>query len=268
MSEEKRADRLNEPKAGDPSLETHALSESLKAGDPQATDPQSAEPKENILLSLLLNILIPSMVLFKLSAPTRLGPVWALILALSFPISYGVIDLIRRKKINWISLLGLVSLLLTGAIGLVALDAHWLALKEALVPMLIGIAGVVSIRTHRPLVRLMVYNDKVIKTEKVDEALNQHNRVRSFDRLLVHATLMLSGSFFLSAILNYVLTRIIVVSAAGTPEFNAEVGRMMMLSYPVIVVPSMIITMLTLWFLLSGIKRLTQLELEEIFNVG
>lgn len=226
------------------------------------------EPRESVLLSLALNILIPSIILFKLSAESRLGPVWALVLALLFPITYGVVDLVRRGKVNWISILGLVSLLLTGVIGLVELDARWLAIKEASVPLLIGLAGLISIRTHRPLVKLMVYNEKVIKIDKVNQALSKHNMTRSFDRLLTQATLMLSGSFFLSAILNYMLARIIVVSAAGTPEFNAELGRMMMLSYPVIVGPSMIVMMLTLWFLLSGIKRMTQLELDDIFQIG
>lgn len=69
------------------------------------------ERRESVLLSLALNILIPSMILFKLSAETRLGPVWALVLALLFPITYGIVDLVRRGKVNWISILGLVSLL-------------------------------------------------------------------------------------------------------------------------------------------------------------
>lgn len=152
------------------------------------------ERRESVLLSLALNILIPSMILFKLSAETRLGPVWALVLALLFPITYGIVDLVRRGKVNWISILGLVSLLLTGVIGLVELDARWLAIKEASVPLLIGLVGLISIRTHRPLVKLMVYNDKVIKIAKVNQALGEHNMTRAFDRLLTQATLMLSGS--------------------------------------------------------------------------
>lgn len=231
------------------------------------TPPAPKERKENVLVSLLLNILIPSLILFKLSAESRLGPLLALIVALLFPFIYGATDLFQRRKINYISLLGLVSLLLTGVIGLFELDGYYLAVKEAAVPLVIGLAGVISIKTQRPLVRMLVYNEKVIKVDKVNLALNAQGKKACFDRLLTHSTLMISASFFLSAVLNYVLARVIVVSAAGTEQFNAELGRMMMLSYPVIVIPSMIVMILTLWYLLAGIKRLTQLDLEEIFQI-
>jgi hypothetical protein len=47
-----------------------------------------------------------------------------------------------------------------------------------------------------------------------------------------------------------------------------QLGRMNMLSWPVIVVPSMAVTMIVFWRLMTGLTRLTGLELDEIFKAA
>jgi hypothetical protein len=51
-----------------------------------------------------------------------------------------------------------VSTLLTGGIGLLKLDAQWLAVKEAAIPALIGLAVLGSNWTSGPLIRILVFN--------------------------------------------------------------------------------------------------------------
>ncbi len=102
--------------------------------------------------------------------------------------------------------------------------------------------------------------------EKVHKALEEHNSKAAFEKLLVKATWLLAMSFAVSAVLNFFLAIYILKSPAGTPEFVAELGRMTALSYPVIVVPSMVVMGFALWVLLSGVKKLTGLGLEEIFH--
>ena len=80
------------------------------------------------------------------------------------------------------------------------------------------------------------------------------------------ASWLLAGSFFLSSVLNFVLARLIVRSPAGSAAFNEELGKMTALSYPVIVLPSMAVMMIALWYLFRSIKRLTHMDLEEIFH--
>jgi len=58
------------------------------------------------------------------------------------------------------------------------------------------------------------------------------------------------------------------VSPGGTPEFTAELGRMTWLSWPVIALPSMAVTMAIFWRLMSGIQELTGLELEDLLHGG
>jgi hypothetical protein len=222
--------------------------------------------RENPFVSIAINIAIPAIVLMRFSGEDQLGPVWGLVVALAFPLAYGVVDFARRRTWNFVSVLGFVSVLLTGGIGLLKLDPKWIAVKEAAVPAIIGLAVVVSMRTRFPVVRTLLYNDKLIRVEQVDAALEAQGTRPDFERALVVASWLLAGSFFLSSLLNFALAKLIVKSPPGTVEFNAELGRMTALSYPVIVVPSMVIMMAALWYLFQSIRRLTRLELEQILK--
>ena len=225
-----------------------------------------AQRPENPWISLLINIAIPALVLMKLSGEEYLGPVYGLLVALAFPLVYGIQDAVRRRRLNFISALGVVSTLLTGGIGLLELDPKWLAVKEAAVPAVIGLAVIISTRTRYPIVRSLLYNEKIINVAAVDAALDAHNNHPRFERSLVMASWLLAGSFFLSSTLNFILARMIVRSPAGSIAFNEELGRMTALSYPVIVVPSMAIMIVALWYLLRQIRGLTHLKLEQIFH--
>jgi hypothetical protein len=222
--------------------------------------------RENIFANLILNIALPSLVLSKLSTPERLGPEIALVLALLFPLGYGVWDFIQRGKVNFVSGLGFVSTLLTGGFGLAKLDGLWFAVKEASVPTVIGLGVLLSMKSKRPLIREFLYNDQVIDIPKVDAALSARGNQTAFDRLLVQAGWLVTVSFLVSAVLNFALARWLLTAPSGTPEFNTQLGKMQWMSWPVIVLPSMGMMMFALWRLLGGIKRLTGLELEEVFH--
>jgi hypothetical protein len=73
-------------------------------------------------LELIVTIVIPALVLMQLSSASRMGPVGALLLALAFPLAYGGWQLVRERKLNRMASIGGVSTLLTGGIGLLALD--------------------------------------------------------------------------------------------------------------------------------------------------
>lgn len=222
--------------------------------------------RESALLSIGVNIAIPAVILMKLSGDNALGPAGGLVIALLFPLTYGLVDFARRREFNIVSIVGFVSVLLTGGIGLMQLHPKWIAVKEAAVPAVIGIAVVLSLRTRFPIVRTFLYNDKIIRVREVDAALERRGNRTAFDRTLVNASWMLAASFFLSAGLNFVLAKLIVKSQPGTTAFNEELGRMTALSYPVIVVPSMIIMVAALWYLFHRIRRLTDLDLEQILK--
>ena len=239
--------------------------------DKAPTEPANSQPKpkkESMLANLLMNIVIPTLILTKLSGDENLGATWGLVVALAFPVGYGLRDFLINKKFNAFSALGIVSVLLTGGLSLLHLAPQYFAIKEASIPGILGIATLFSMKTRYPLVKTFIYNDKVLKIHKVDAALQQYGTKKHFERTLTNASLMIAASFFLSSILNYVLAKIILVSQPGTTEFNAELGKMTALSYPVIALPMMIIMMGTLFYVFRSIRLLTHLTLEEVVNDG
>lgn len=224
--------------------------------------------KESLLINLLVNILIPTVILTKLSGDQYLGTKLAIVVALAFPLGYGLRDFVATRKINVFSALGLISILLTGSISLLQLDPQYIAIKEAAIPGLIGLATLISIKTPYPLVKVFLYNDKVLKIDKVGAALREHKAEAAMEKTLRIASHLVAVSFFVSSALNYVLAKIVLVSPPGTVAFNEELGKMTALSYPVIVVPAMLVMGFTLFYLFRGIHKLTGLPLEEIVNDG
>ena len=224
---------------------------------------QTSTAKPNALTELLVTLIIPSLILMKLSGPEDLGAVNALLLALAFPLSWGIRDLITQRKLNPFAALGLVSILLTGGIGLLQLDTQWLAVKEAAIPGLIGLVVAGSAHTRFPLVRVLLFSPALMNVEKIQDSLIQRGNQAAFEMRLKIATWMLGGSFFFSSAMNYFLAIWIVTSPAGTPAFNEELGRLTLLSYPMIALPSMLIMMAVLYYLARTIRILAGLKLAE-----
>lgn len=204
-------------------------------------------------MNILLNIIIPSIILMKFSKEAYLGTFWGLIIALSIPFFYGIYTFIKQKKINGLSLIGLASLFLTGAIGLFELDGRWLAIKEAGIPFILGVVVFLSLYTKKPLIRLLV--NQVIKQEMIEKILKEKGKIDLYNKRLYQSTFLFSLTFFLSSFLNYLLTRLIVTSPTGSASFNEELGQLTALSFPVIALPSTLILCCVLWYVFRGIHK-------------
>jgi len=226
------------------------------------------KPKRGGFLSnLAFNIVIPVIILSKFSGAEDLGPAWSIVVALSFPISYGLWDLKQSGKVNAFSILGIVSVFLTGGMSLLELDPKYIAIKEAAVPAIIGIAVLITQKTRYPIVKVLILNEQIIKIDKLYERLSHNNAVEKFERILANSSYIVAGSFALSSVLNYVLAKVILISPPGTTEFSEELGKMTALSYPVIALPSMAVMLIAIWYLFSQIGKLTGESIEN-FIVG
>ena len=222
--------------------------------------------KPRPIIDLLISIVIPSVILMKFSSDDALGATSALIVALAFPLGWGLFERLRYRKFNIIAMLGLISVLLTGGIGLLRLDPQWLAVKEAAIPGLIGIAVLISTRTRHPLIRSLLYNPTVMNVAKIERKLEDLGNTFAYEKCLLNATYLLSGAFMFSAVMNYILAKWIVTSPAGSAAFNEELGRMTLLSYPVIAIPSMLMMMIIFYYLWRTIRGMTGLELEDLLT--
>lgn len=227
----------------------------------QETTSASERPrkqKEFTIPSMALNIVIPVVVLIYFSGEEMLGPLVGLLVALGLPLGYGLFDLIRQRRFNFFSALGVIGILGTGGIGLFKLDVQWIAYRQLILPLVIALVILGSLKTRFPVVK--VFLNKIVDLEVVYVALREKGTVEVFDRRLRYAAYFAAASFTLSGIMNFVLAKIIVVSPTGTTEFNEELGKMVAIELPVIGIPFTIMLIMTVRYVLVGIRRLSGLR--------
>ncbi|MDX1679644.1 MAG: VC0807 family protein [Akkermansiaceae bacterium] len=242
---------------------------------------------EHPLANILVNVLIPVVVLSFLSKdpelqsdpkPWHIGPLWAMVLALVLPIGYGVHFAIKQRKVNFFSALGLVSVLLTGGLtlhlwngdGSVKDNAGLLfGIKEAMIPLVLGVAVLMSHRRSTPLIRVFLYNDSLFDIAKIEKRVDELGAEEEYEGIIRGATRLFATSFFLSALMNLGLAQWFFRdfdpgSAKALEEFNSIVGRIMGWGFAVIGVPILVFLFLTLRKLMKDLRRLTGFKDEEL----
>ena len=230
--------------------------------------PGNLSPKpSNALWSLLFCIIIPMMILNKFSGEDYLGVKISIIVAFLFPLTYGIKEFLASSKVDLFSVLGVLSVPMSGGLSLLEVDAIYIAIKEAAIPGILGFAILLSLRTSTPFIHSLFKNESLLDIQALDKALDENGRHEEFNVLLNKSTWLLSGSFFLSSILNFFLAVFVLTASPGTELFNQQLGRMLALSFPVNALPPMLVNIANLIYVSKAIKRLTGLSLEEIVNI-
>jgi len=218
--------------------------------------------RKNRLLNILINLVIPIIILTKYSTNNYLGPKLGLIVALIFPLIYGILEFRTERRVNLFSGLGVVSVILTGIIGLFEFPNALLALKEASIPLIVGLALIVSQRIGHPLLNELL--KEALDFEKIFKVAEEKNKLKEIKEGLKISNYVLAAVFFASAVANYMLAKLLVTSVPGTADYNAELGALTGISFVVILVPFLIAFILIMSFLINHIKKKTSLKLEEI----
>lgn len=228
-------------------------------------------PPENPLLNILINILLPVVVLNKGSQ--YFDPKLTLVLALAFPLVYGIQDYIRRKHKNYVSLLGILNILLTGGLALMKLQGIWFAVKEASLPLALGLMVLASYWSKNPAARMIFCNPQVMKIDLIEARLREFNRDQQFHALLKRTTLWLSFSFFISAVLNFAIAYHIFVDIDAGLEplareqvLNEQIARMTWMGFAVIAAPLMIFSGILVMTFLKRVSVLTDTPVNNLLN--
>jgi intracellular septation protein A len=216
------------------------------------------------MLSLFVNIVIPTIIMTRFASEDKLGAVNALLIALAFPFAFGVYQMASTRKVGWVPVLGLVSIAISGGIGLLKLPAEWIAVKEAMIPAVLALAILVSAWIGRPLARIFL--DAIIDKDKIYPILEAQGKMDDYERRTSVATWLLAFTFILSAVLNFVLAKVVVTADGGTQLYTEQIGRMTALSFPVITVPVFITLTATIFYIMSTLSKLTGLEMDEVLK--
>ena len=252
---------------------------------------QKKPPQEHPLANILINVIVPVLILSylskdpelqerlgKIARPWHIGPLKAMALALLLPLGYGVWHFIKTRKGNFFSALGLVSVLLSGGLTLYLWNANGtvkpnagilFGLKEALIPLALGVAILVSHRTPTPLIRVFLYNDSIFDIPKIERRVAELSAKAEYERLMLGATRLFATSFFLSSLMNLGLAqwffRGFDASAIDALEtYNAIIARLTGWGFAVIGVPILIFLFFTLRRLLKGLGQLTGMKDDEL----
>lgn len=225
----------------------------------------------NSFTHILVNIILPVYILNK-GTKWGLTPTNALFIALALPLCSGVYSIYKNKKMDFISLLGLLNILISGTLSLMALGGIWFAIKEALFPLLIGVFVLFSSFGNSPFFESLFLNPAAFDVDKIQQKISEMQKENDFRNLMKKSTQLLSLSFLMSAFLNFFLALKIFtpLSESLTTEqkqdlLNQQLGQMTMYSLLVILVPSIVFLGAILFYTFKQMTVLTGLSTNDLF---
>lgn len=230
--------------------------------------------QENGLISLLFNLIIPVLILQKGAKMGFEGAATvSLLVALAFPLVYGIHDYLKNKNKNIISIIGVINILITGVFALAQLEGHWFAIKEAAIPFSLGIGVIVSIYLNKPFMKYLLFQSGAFNRELLEEKIVENDNVVKFNKQLNFSTYLLSVSFFISSILNYVLAvRIfksidpLLTGEQKKDVLNQQIAEMNWMGMLVISVPLLVFLAFILWDFFRSVKKLSHLSMEDLIH--
>lgn len=231
-----------------------------------STAPAEENSQRDTWLELFLNVVCPTVVLVFLSSEDRLGPMLGLVAGLSFPIAHASYSFIKTRKISPLSALAVVSVVLTGGIGLMKMDAYWFAVKEAIVPLVMSVFAAGSRYTPWPIVEVILW--RLLDKSKVEEAMANKGGVEALHNDFDRVALWFAASFVYSAVVSFCLARYLVTSPTGSVAFNTELGTFTAISFPVVGIPMTIAMGFALNGLLNKLEKDTGTDIDALLRPG
>lgn len=230
-----------------------------------------APPPENPFLSVVVNILIPVMILNKGSHYVK--PQVALLVALCFPLCYGIHDYYRRRHKNYVSLIGLVNIMLNGSLALLNLNGIWFVFKEATLPTILGLLVLFSARTKTPAAKILFCNPHVLNMALIEERLLTLGKELEFGKILKQTTLWLSLSFFISATANFALALRVfedidphLSSDEQLKVLNGQLAHMTWLAFATVALPLMVFSGILIYKFLKRISVMIDVPVDSLMK--
>ena len=236
------------------------------------------------LLNVLLSVLAPVLILDHCSTSgpgiLELGTTWSMVIALSLPIGCGIWMFIEHRKIDPITLFGLLGTVLTGVVTIYANTGDgsairpdtpwWYAAKEALIAILLGGAMLVTARRRDSMLRLFLYSDSLFDIPRIEKAISTANRQKEYDALLHSSSALTALSLFCSSIANFCLALYFLLPVLDQPadkqvlEYNYAVSSMTWWGYLVIGAPLILTLILVMRRILTKLSHLTGLDRDQL----
>lgn len=216
------------------------------------------------LAQLVVNFVIPIIVLTKFSGPNQLGPTKGMLVALAFPVAFEVYNVWKRRKLSMLSVFAVGGILVTGLVSLLGLGEGWLAVRRSISYFVAAIAILVSVRIDKSIVGWLL--PQILDIDKVNAAVENNHKQKELKRHIVTTSYAASVVLLVIGAVSYVLTRIVIVSAANTTAYNQEYARLRILSLPYVTVPFLLGLGAVMIYFLLRIEKITGLDPEELLK--
>lgn len=217
-------------------------------------------------LNALINIALPVVVLLTLSSDDRLGALPALLIAIGIPAVWGTYGLIRTRKVDISSILGVISVVLTGVIGVFELSTRLFAAKEAAIPLTFATLLIASNHTAFPIVTLLA--DTVQRRDRVREALESSGGNVEYRAHLEASGRRWAAMMILSGTLKFLLASLVVTAPTGTEAFNHQLARYELWQLPTTFTLSAVLIMSLIWYIVAGTSRIIGIAPVDLIRGG
>lgn len=215
---------------------------------------------------LIINVLLPIAILVLLSDDRFLGALPALLLAIAIPAAYGVWDLLRRRRVDASTILGILSVLLTGVIAVFKLPSGLFAVKEALIPVGFAALLLVSNRTSFPIVKLLF--DVVQRKDRVERAVENIGGEAAYRAHVERCGALWAGTMAISGVMKFTLSSLIVTADAGTKAFNTQLATYELAQIPTSKTITMVMILALIWYIGKGTGRIVGLPPSQVLRGG
>lgn len=237
------------------------------------------------LLNVFLSVLAPVLVLDYCSASDgswwHLGTTWAMVVALSLPIGCGIYSFITEKKVEALTIFGLLGTVLTGVVTIYANTGEsmairpdtpwWYAAKEALIAMLLAGAMLVNKHKEGSMLRAFVYSDAIFDVKNIERAVDSQDKRPQYDRVLDVCAYMTAASLLFSAVANFGLALYFLLPVPDAPAaeqaelYNYAVSKMTWMGLLIIGIPLLATLMMVMRYLSKKLAEVSGLPDERIF---
>lgn len=201
------------------------------APQPQKATPNTAQSFQKLILDLLFTLAIPvtllSPDLFKtgFNFADAIGTVAAYVLAGLIPALYIIVDTLRTRTINPVTILAASSALVGGFLAFLRVDGWVFALKDSYASIVIALVMAGSLILGKPFFGLILNVLLMPDTPEKQSALTRLINSPTVRSTIFWATVIILVEATLLGILNFAVNFNLVVDAFGTKAFNAQVAK-------------------------------------------
>lgn len=237
------------------------------------------------LLNVFLSVLAPVLVLDHCSATGaswwHLGTTWAMVVALSLPIGCGIYSFVTEKKVEVLTVFGLLGTILTGVVTVYANTGDtlairpdtpwWYAAKECLIALLLAGAMLVNTRKEGSMLRAFVYSDAIYDVQSIEKSVEAQGKRPQYEHVLDVAAYMTSASLLFSAFANFALALYFLLPVPDAPAaqqaelYNYAVSKMTWMGLLIIGVPLLVTLMMVMRYLSKKLAEVSGLPDDRIF---